>query len=385
MRTTLLSRLAAAGGIAYVALLTIGDDLIAKGEGPALDASRAEIAQFLADHYDQTQFLIGRGIGLVGVAMLIPFFIALRWRLRDTEREASLLPDLALAGGAFAALAQALAFVPHLAGRLMLETGELSPDIATTLYTLASGFFVLSWAGLALALVSVAAAAIPTRSLPRALTWTAPALAAGLLVGLVTLPGVAGFMAFFLCFFWLIGASVALLRATPARTDREARPPTRSGLRGRLATLLALTAALMSVAACGEDDASGGDESSVTKAQFVAAANEICAAADKQINVAGRDFFESLGRGAHPSDGQIVEFGEREVVPIFEQAIERLRGLEPPVGDEQEIERILAAADEGTERLAGQPESILDEEPSRADRLFAAYGITTSAGSEDDD
>jgi hypothetical protein len=66
--------------------------------------------------------------------------------------------------------------------------------------------------GFALALASVAAAAIPTRSLPRPLAWSAPVLAAGLLAGLVTLPGVAGFMAFFLCFFWLIGASVALLR-----------------------------------------------------------------------------------------------------------------------------------------------------------------------------
>lgn len=211
MRSTLLNRIAAAGGIGYVVLLSVGDDVIAKGEGPNPDAPRAEVAGFVADHYDKAQFLIGRGIGLIGVAMLIPFFMALRQRLRDANPGSGLLPDLALAGGAFAAVTQALAFAPHLAGRAMLESGGLSPEAATLLYTLASGFFVLSWTGLALALVSVAGAAIPTRSLPRVVTWTAPALAAGLLAGLVTLPGVVGFMAFFLCFFWLIATSVALL------------------------------------------------------------------------------------------------------------------------------------------------------------------------------
>jgi hypothetical protein len=211
MSPTLLNRIAATGGIAYVALLILGDDLIAKVQGPDLNAPRAEIADFVADHYATAQFLIGRGIGLVGVAMLIPFFIVLRDRLRDAEAP-GWLPDLALAGGLFAATTQALAFAPHLAASVMLKSGELAPDIATMLHTVASGFFLLSWAGFALALASVAAAAIPTRSLPRPLTWSAPALAAGLLAGLVTLPGVAGFMAFFLCFFWLIGASVALLR-----------------------------------------------------------------------------------------------------------------------------------------------------------------------------
>jgi hypothetical protein len=212
MRSTLLYRIAAAGGLLYVVLLTIGDDVIAKGEGPALDAPRAEIAEFVTDHYDKAQFLIGRGIGLIAVAMLIPFFIVLRDRLREANPGSSWMPDLVLAGGAFAATAQALAFVPHLTGHLMLETGRVSPDVATLLYTVASGFFVLSWAGLAIALGMVAAIAIPARSLPRALTWSAPVLAAGFAAGLVTLPGPVGFISFFLSFFWLIGTSVVLFR-----------------------------------------------------------------------------------------------------------------------------------------------------------------------------
>jgi hypothetical protein len=106
LRSPSPNKIAAAGGIAYVALLTIGDDLIAKGEGPELDAPPAKIAHFVADHYDTTQFLIGRGVGLVGVAMLALFFIALRQRLRDADPESGVLPELVLAGGAFASVAQ---------------------------------------------------------------------------------------------------------------------------------------------------------------------------------------------------------------------------------------------------------------------------------------
>ena len=366
MRSTLSSKLAAAGGIAYVVLLTIGDDVIAKGEGPDLDASRAEIADFVADHYDKTQFLIGRGIGLLGVAMLIPFFLVLRQRLRGENGDAGLLPDLMLAGGAFAAVTQALAFAPHVAGHVMLESGGLSPDVAAALYTTASGFFVLSWAGLALALTCVAAAAIPAGDLPRALTWTAPPLAAGLLVGLVTLPGAAGFMAFFLCFIWLIGASIALLVGGRSPREAKARGGMAKGLAG--ATIATALAVGLIAGGCGGDD-DGGD-SSLAKQQWIAQADAICAGGAKEID---RQASQTFG-GEEPQPAEIERFAEQVAIPTIEREIAQVKALGVPEGDADEIEAIITAAQTGVAQAKENPLALDQGALNEATRQMASYG-----------
>lgn len=209
-------RLAAASGLLYVLLLNVGDDVIAKGEGPELTASRSEIVEHVGDHFDRSQFLLGRGVGLVGVALLVLFFVALRSVLRQGDPRPGWLPTVVLAGGLLAVAAQLMAYAPHLVAHQMLGHGGLSPESAQLLYLASNGFFLMSWLGYALAFSATAAAAIGGRALPRWLGWSAAALAGGFVAGVLTLPGVLGFFAFFLSLIWFVAASVVLLRRTAA-------------------------------------------------------------------------------------------------------------------------------------------------------------------------
>lgn len=72
------------------------------------------------------------------------------------------------------------------------------------------------------------------------------------------------------------------------------------------------------------------------------------------------------------------------MVPIFETTIERLRELHVPDGDGKTLEEIFAAADQGIARLRRNPELVLEDEPSKADKLFARYGIK-SCGEEEEE
>lgn len=132
-------RLAAASGLLYVLLLNVGDDVIAKGEGPELTASRSEIVEHVGDHFDRSQFLLGRGVGLVGVALLVLFFVALRSVLRQGDPRPGWLPTVVLAGGLLAVAAQLMAYAPHLVAHQMLGHGGLSPESAQLLYLASNG------------------------------------------------------------------------------------------------------------------------------------------------------------------------------------------------------------------------------------------------------
>jgi hypothetical protein len=144
-------------------------------------------------------------------------------------------------------------------------------------------------------------------------------------------------------------------------------------------------AAGLIAAGCGDDDDSAADHPPPTKQEFIARADEICRAGDRQINTAGREFFAGVSEGGEPSQSAIAEFGQQEVLPAFERTIDRLADLPVPEGDEEVISAILTAARDGIERLREQPELILDDEPSEADRLFAQYGIDTCGESEEDE
>ena len=126
----------------------------------------------------------------------------------------------------------------------------------------------------------------------------------------------------------------------------------------------------------------GGDERTttgftepppLTKAEFLAEADRICFAIESQIEASLDDFVND----DNPDPAQVRRVVERIVVPRLRSEVETIRLLDPPPADVDEIERILAATERGTERLEADPETAVDRVPPElreAERLARAYG-----------
>ncbi len=86
------------------------------------------------------------------------------------------------------------------------------------------------------------------------------------------------------------------------------------------------------VAACGGDDAGGGE--ALTKAEWIAAADAICVGVDEEL-------------GLIPEPQTPEEMGEAgvRVWEIHRAGLAELRALTPPEGDEAAVEGILDAAE----------------------------------------
>lgn len=148
----------------------------------------------------------------------------------------------------------------------------------------------------------------------------------------------------------------------------------RNGVVGHL-VVAALVAGLIA-AGCGDDGEDGGESAAAgpTKEEWLAEANAACERADRVMNREG----EALFAEGEPSQQVMRDYALEVVVPAFRRTIADIRALGAPAGDEQVIEELLAAQEEGTDRVEQDPLSIFEEdEPSQADRLAAQYGLTS--------
>jgi hypothetical protein len=135
---------------------------------------------------------------------------------------------------------------------------------------------------------------------------------------------------------------------------------------GLFALLLALGS--FAIAGCGGDDESDAP----TKAEYITQADEICQRGDDDLEVVIEETFGDQ----NPSQEQIVQFTEDEVIPNIESQLEDLRALTPPEGEEENVAAIYDALEQGLEELKqdpgtqDQPESIAE-----ANRLAEEFGF----------
>jgi hypothetical protein len=146
--------------------------------------------------------------------------------------------------------------------------------------------------------------------------------------------------------------------------------------------LSALTVALVAglVAGCG---GSGGDSSAtdtapvspLSKQDFIQSADQICAERDKLV-------YQQVGRAAagQLSGAKLARFVNGTLIPHAQLAIDRLRTLPPPPGDDEKVTAFLDAAQQGVDRLGKDPTLIEgDRAFARSERLARAYGLKTCA------
>jgi hypothetical protein len=156
----------------------------------------------------------------------------------------------------------------------------------------------------------------------------------------------------------------------------------------KLALLCIAALGLVAVAGCGDDD-DGGDggvpTGDVSKQDYIAEANQVCEEGDTQLDEAARAFFvEELGLGQNerPTDEQIAQFAEEEAIPVIQDQIDKLREIEAPEADADEITEIYNAAQAALDEAVEDPSILATEQTDpfeETNRLAEEYGITECA------
>ncbi len=107
----------------------------------------------------------------------------------------------------------------------------------------------------------------------------------------------------------------------------------------------------------------------LTKEQFIAQADAICAASDKSLNTA----IQGLGNG-QPSSADLQQFSQI-AVPALQEEVDAIRALPAPSGDEQQITAMLDAVQGGIDKIQSDPAAIESDPLDEASQLAKDYGL----------
>ena len=142
---------------------------------------------------------------------------------------------------------------------------------------------------------------------------------------------------------------------------------------GMVASVLVASSALI---ACGSNDAEGAnayDEDTIAKGDFVQAANEACEERIAQMKAQSRRVFAKASQKSRDAGAKLLI--EQVVVPGFEGELQDLRALQPPPGDEEQVEEIIAAIEEMVVRTRRDLARERSYPYRKTENLAAAYGL----------
>jgi hypothetical protein len=213
MMVALWERVAAIGGIAYVALSMASQGLIQIGGAePSFDAPASEIVAFFEARNTQL-FDIGVYLQLLALVAFLWFLGGLWAMLRQAEGQPAWMSLIAVGSG--------LAFIGSLSGGWQLAVFRLGdgldPQIARLAFDMGNLGFANSWVPLGSMMLAAGAVMLGGVALPRWLGWSAVGIGVGLLVARIVWTLFVAFIPWMLFWFWLIALAVVVLRRRRAR------------------------------------------------------------------------------------------------------------------------------------------------------------------------
>ena len=145
-------------------------------------------------------------------------------------------------------------------------------------------------------------------------------------------------------------------------------------MRGKGFAAAVIAVAALVGAGCGGDDETPGGGEALTKQEWIAKADAICADAQERIQKLG-DPGTDLSKLAELT-GDAKEILEAEVAAI--------RDLNPPPGDEQQIDAMLAQVENGSEALEALIEAATSGDISKLQEITAEGSEFSKASAEAD-
>jgi hypothetical protein len=148
--------------------------------------------------------------------------------------------------------------------------------------------------------------------------------------------------------------------------------------------LFALLAGVMAIAIVAAGCGSSSDDSTetvvLTKTEFIKEGDAICAKGTETLNQEAEDFAEENDVDTdNPSKGDQEEVITTVIGPALQSQADELSALGAPEGEEETVEAIVEALEEGAQELEDDPASLLEESASgpldEANKLASAFGF----------
>jgi hypothetical protein len=159
-------------------------------------------------------------------------------------------------------------------------------------------------------------------------------------------------------------------KQTPASTDA----PLPKKPIGAIAVSATLVLALVA-AGCGSSSKSS-TAASLSKPQFVAEGNAICAQGNQRLAASDRAL------GSQPSQAQITTFVTSTFAPNIQSQIDGLRALSAPSGDAAAVSQMLDVAQTDLDKIKGNPALLAGGAGfTEFAHLAHPYGLTSCAPS----
>lgn len=150
-------------------------------------------------------------------------------------------------------------------------------------------------------------------------------------------------------------------------------------MRGSVFGIGFVLAALLALAGCGSGSGTAESTSSLTKAQFLKQGNAICAKGGRQINEAYEAFSRKhVAGGKTPSEALLDEAAAEIVLPVRKREVRLLRALGAPSGQEEHVDEMLTAWEEGIEKGEEDPNSLRKAGPEYA--FYKSYSMGINYG-----
>jgi hypothetical protein len=151
----------------------------------------------------------------------------------------------------------------------------------------------------------------------------------------------------------------------------------------RAAVLSLLASLLLALAAgCGDSDDSSGD-SSLSQAEFVERAEEICKTETEEALARMGPYVQRLEREGNGAGGPRelqAEAIQAIILPSVESQIDQIRKLGVPSGDEEQVKAFLTALEDAVDTSEAAPLTPRANAAfSRVNRIGRAYGLRRCA------
>lgn len=139
---------------------------------------------------------------------------------------------------------------------------------------------------------------------------------------------------------------------------------------------VAVAMALGGIAAgCGSsNDDSTTSTAAISKADFVAQANQICKQGNAEVEQAGKQ----LG---NVNEAQLEDFVANTVVPNIQKQVDGVKALGAPAGEEAQLNELISVTQADLDQLKADPSKIQDDHLfDDSNQKATALGLTECAG-----
>jgi hypothetical protein len=139
--------------------------------------------------------------------------------------------------------------------------------------------------------------------------------------------------------------------------------------------LVAVLAVVLPATGCG-----GSDDDGLTKAEFIQQADAICKKAHDQFE---KDFNKAFGGNPQPNQAELNKFALSTLVPGVQGEIDDVSALQPPSGDEAEVQAIIDAVQGGVDKIKADPgvlsPKVKFDPQKKGHQLAKEYGMKECA------